>query len=175
MTPRQEKPLDGVDLSSLLLGRGESLPRRLIFSHWSGSVSARDEHYMLDATGQLFDLTSDAGQTKNIRAAQPDVAEKMSSAVSEWKKTVLAELTKGARPFTVGYREFPLAVLPARDGVPHGGIQRSARAPNCSFFTHWTGPEDRITWDIAVATAGALSGHGPITRALRVTWGRPSS
>ncbi len=154
VAPRVQKPLDGVDLSSLLSGRGETLPPRLIFSHWSGSVSARDEQYMLDAAGQLFDLTSDAGQAKNIRAAQPAIAARMSNAVSEWKKTVLAELKKELRPFTVGYREFPLTVLPARDGVPHGGVERSARAPNCSFFSHWTRPEDRITWDIAVATAG---------------------
>ncbi len=44
--------------------------------------------------------------------------------------------------------------LPARDGVPHGSVQRSAPAPNCSFFTNWTSPDDSITWDIEVATAG---------------------
>ena len=33
-------------------------------------------------------------------------------------------------------------------------MQRSAKAPNCSFFTHWTSAEDSITWDIEVATAG---------------------
>src|SRR5262249_15268477 len=44
--------------------------------------------------------------------------------------------------------------LPARDGVPHGHVRRSAKAPNCSFFTDWTSPDDRITWDLDVATAG---------------------
>ncbi len=44
--------------------------------------------------------------------------------------------------------------LPARDGVPHGNVQRSASAPNCSFFKNWTSPDDSITWDIEVATAG---------------------
>ena len=44
--------------------------------------------------------------------------------------------------------------LPARDGVPHGGVKRSAPAPNCSFFTNWTKPDDRITWDIEVGEAG---------------------
>jgi len=42
----------------------------------------------------------------------------------------------------------------ALDGVPHGGVRRSANAPNCSFFQNWTRPEDRITWDVEVATAG---------------------
>ena len=57
-------------------------------------------------------------------------------------------------PFTVGYRELPITHLPARDGVPHGNVRRSSKAPNCSFFTNWTSPDDRITWDIEVATAG---------------------
>jgi hypothetical protein len=68
---------------------------------------------------------------------------------------VLSELPKpDTRPFLVGYREFPRTVLPARDGVPHGGIKRSAGAPNCSFFTAWTKPDDRMTWDIEVHAAG---------------------
>ncbi|HEY4309084.1 MAG TPA: arylsulfatase [Pirellulales bacterium] len=152
--PNLAKTLDGVDLSPVLLGQGKTLPSRLIFSHWSGSVSARDERYMLDGAGHLFDLISDPGQAHDLRESQPDVARRMTAAVSAWKKTVLAELKKEPRPFTVGYREFPLTVLPARDGVPHGGIQRSARAPNCSFFTNWTSTADHITWDITVATAG---------------------
>ena len=44
--------------------------------------------------------------------------------------------------------------LPARDGVPHGNIRRSAGAPNCSYFVNWTSPDDRMTWDIEVHTAG---------------------
>ena len=45
-------------------------------------------------------------------------------------------------------------MLPARDGVAHGGIERSAPAPNCSFYTHWTATDDAITWDVDVATSG---------------------
>ena len=34
-------------------------------------------------------------------------------------------------------------------------MKRSARAPNCSFFTNWTTTDDRITWDIEVAEGGS--------------------
>jgi hypothetical protein len=54
----------------------------------------------------------------------------------------------------VGYREFPTTVLPARDAIPHGNIQRTSRAPNCSFLTNWTSAGDSITWDVDVHTAG---------------------
>ena len=56
------------------------------------------------------------------------------------------------RPFPVGHSATTL--LPARDGVPHGNVRRSARAPNCSYFTNWTSTDDAITWDIEVAEAG---------------------
>ena len=45
-------------------------------------------------------------------------------------------------------------MLPARDGVGLGGIERSATPPNCSFFTNWKSTNDRITWDIEVGRAG---------------------
>ena len=38
--------------------------------------------------------------------------------------------------------------------MPHGNVQRSSAAPNCSFFKNWINTDDSITWDIEVATAG---------------------
>ena len=58
------------------------------------------------------------------------------------------------RPYPVGYAEFPMTPLPARDGVPHGTVKRSANAPNCSYFVNWTSPDDSMTWDIEVHTTG---------------------
>ena len=53
------------------------------------------------------------------------------------------------RPFHVGYG--PLTDLPARDGISHGTIKRSGRAPNHSFFTNWTSKDDKVTWKVNVA------------------------
>ena len=44
--------------------------------------------------------------------------------------------------------------MPARDGIPHGGVKRSAGAPNCSYFVNWTSRDDKMTWDIEVNTTG---------------------
>ena len=52
------------------------------------------------------------------------------------------------RPFTVGYGA--RTTLTARNGVGHGTIQRSSKAPNSSFFTHWASADDWITWDIEI-------------------------
>ncbi|MBI2948822.1 MAG: arylsulfatase [Verrucomicrobia bacterium] len=150
----RRRPLDGVSLKPLLMGTAKEWPDRMIFSHWSGRVSVRTQRYRLDPAGKLFDMQADPSQDRDIANAQPEVAARLSKAVDEWRREMLPGLRNDDRPFTVGYREFPLTQLPARDGVPHGGVRRSANAPNCSFFQNWTRPEDRITWDVEVATAG---------------------
>jgi arylsulfatase A-like enzyme len=148
------KPLDGTSVKPLLFGQAENWPDRMIFSHQNGRVSVRTQQYRLDAEGKLFDMETDPGQDRDISGDKPQIAEKLRKAVARWKQQVLGKSQKDDRPFPVGYTEFPTTPLPARDGVPHGNVQRSGNAPNCSFFTNWLNKEDKITWDIEVATGG---------------------
>lgn len=147
-------PLDGISVKPLLFGEADNWPDRMIFSHQRGRVSVRTQQYRLDHTGKLFDMTVDPGQYNDISKEKPNVASKLRKAVARWKEEVLPKSPKDDRPFTVGYPEFPTTILPARDGVPHGNVQRSANAPNCSFFTNWISKGDKITWDIKVANSG---------------------
>ncbi|MCA9068409.1 MAG: sulfatase-like hydrolase/transferase, partial [Planctomycetaceae bacterium] len=151
---QSENPLDGMSLKPLLTGAKVQWPDRIIFSHWNRKVSARNQQYRLDNNGQLFDMSQDPEQRKNVAGDNPKVAKRLQTALNQWKREVLSELKREDRPYTVGYSEFPITHLPARDGVPHGQIKRSARAPNCSFFTNWKSTEDSITWDLDVNTAG---------------------
>lgn len=152
-----DRPLDGRDLSPLLLGTAGDGPDRTIFSHWNGQVSARTQQYRLDKDGALFDMAADPGQTRNVAAAHPETAARLTQAVAAWRRDVFGPGGKASpddRPFPVGHREFPITMLPARDGVPRGGVKRSSGAPNCSYFVNWRTPADSITWDVEVATAG---------------------
>ena len=148
------KPLDGISLKPLLTGAAGDWPDRMIFSHWNGKVNVRTQQYRLDDTGQLFDMQADPGQDRDIAKALPDVAARLSKALDQWKKEMLPGLRNDNRPFPVGYPECPITQLPARDGVPHGNVKRSAGAPNCSYFTNWTAAGDTMTWDVGVATTG---------------------
>jgi len=83
--------------------------------------------------------------------------------VQEWRKEVLpgdANLlwklwgAVECRPFRVGYVEFPITMLLARDGQPHGGVKRSSNAPNWSYFVNWKTKNDSIVWNVDVHTAG---------------------
>ncbi len=148
-----EKPLDGRDLTPLLLGVPADWPDRLIFSRQGASVSVRSQRYRLDGAGALFDMESDPGQLQNIAAQQPEICAQLTTAVAAWKKEVLSG-QPDARPYPVGFAAFPRTPLPARDGIPHGTIRRSAPAPNSSYFVNWTKLQDSITWDVEVHTAG---------------------
>jgi len=148
-----DKPLDGRDLAPLL--RGETFPwrERLIFSHQSGNVSARSQLHRLDPRGALFDMSADPEQTRDMAADRPDLAAELKRAVAVWRAEVLPT-AKPDRPFPVGFAEFPRTPLPARDGIPRGGVKRSGSAPNCSYFVDWTCLEDTMTWDLEVQTGG---------------------
>ncbi len=147
------KPLDGKDISPLLFGTAHDWPDRMIFSHQNGKVSVRTQQYRLDDRGALFDMIADPGQATYIAKQRPEIAAKLSKAVSAWRAEVLPA-AKDDRPYPVGFAEFPMTPLPARDGVPHGHIERSANAPNCSYFVNWTSIDDSMTWDIEIQTTG---------------------
>jgi arylsulfatase A-like enzyme len=150
---KSDKPLDGKDISPLLLNSGQNWPDRMIFSHHRGRVSVRTQQYRLDGYGALFDIAADPGQENDIAKSRPDVARKLSEAIEKWVEELLPG-GRDDRPFPVGYPEFPTTPLPARDGVPDGNVQRSSGAPNCSYFVNWRRPEDSVSWDIEVQTTG---------------------
>lgn len=166
-----DQPLDGRDLTPLLKEENPNWAPRLIFSHQNGNVSVRSQQYRLDAQGALYDMLADPGQQTDVSDTQPAVANELRQAMQQWRTDVLGSAAapsaggpkkkgqaKGAgmdpRPCPVGYAEFPRTPLPARDGVPHGGVKRSANAPNCSYFVNWTTLEDKMTWDVEVHTTG---------------------
>ena len=155
-----DKPMDGRDLSPLLLGSDKDWPSRSIVSTWAGKLSLRTQRHRLDAEGRLYDMVADPGQTRQVNGEQAAVAAQLTEAAATWRKELLpaaglkARGSVDPRPIPVGYPEFRRTWLPARDGEPHGAIERSARAPNCSYFVHWTSEDDSITWNIDVATAG---------------------
>ncbi|MEE9462737.1 MAG: arylsulfatase [Bacteroidales bacterium] len=149
------RPLDGISLKSLILGGESPAPDRIIFSHWSGRVSARNQQYRLDHEGQLFNIADDPGQYTNIAEQQPEVLHSLMQARDDWMQSVMAELPEeDERPFALGYPGSKYTQIPARDGIAHGNIVRSNRWPNCSFYTNWTSTNDKITWDVEVPESG---------------------
>ena len=154
-------PLDGIDLSVILLGRAESdavaqqAAARTIQASFGGKVSVRSQTHRLDADGRLYDVTADPGQTRDLAAELPDEAARLGAIAAAWRRDVLTAVPPPIEErFPVGSSGAPHTELPARDGIPHGGVRRSSQAPNCSSFTNWKTLDDSITWTVDVVTAG---------------------
>jgi hypothetical protein len=156
-----DRPLDGRDLSPLLRGAPAHWPERMLWAHWDGRTSVRTPRYRLDHLGQLHDMVADPGQTRRADDHSPEVARQLREAVEAWRADVFGGRPATAagsvvdpRPIPVGYREFPVTMLPARDGDPRGGVRRSASAPNSSYFVDWRTLDGRMVWEVDVQTAG---------------------
>ncbi|MBN3583154.1 arylsulfatase [Algoriphagus aestuarii] len=150
-----EKPLDGISLKPLLYGEEIPEKNRVVFSHWNGKVSMRNQKFILDQNNELFDLESDPGQSFPITAENDSLLAEMMKLKNNWTETVLSELDREREEiFPVGFKDSKYTLLPARDGIPHGNIKRSSIHPNSSYFTNWTSKQDSITWDTEILTSG---------------------
>ncbi len=167
-----DKPLDGRDLSPLLLKKGIDWTDRMIFSNWSGSISVRTQTHRLDNAGKLYNMVDDPGQTTPINDKEAAIASQLVEAIKAWQqemnhasraktpkppianRNALGSNSVDPRPIPVGFREFPITMLPARDGEPSGNIRRSSSAPNCSYFVNWTSKTDSMVWLLDVNTSG---------------------
>lgn len=157
-----EGMIDGIDLGPLLLGRPDEWPAaaadRVLFQAWGERLSARWGEFRLGNDGALYRVTVDPGQQTDLAAQHPDVAERLRTALEDYRRDVLAAGVgqPDRRSFPVGFggADFPGTMLPARDGDARGGIERSNRFPNSTFFTSWTSTEDAIFWRVEVGTAG---------------------
>lgn len=147
-------PLDGISIKPLILGENQKYDERIIFSYWNGRPSARNQQYRFSHDDKLYDLIADPGQTNDISGANPELATWFNVQVSEWISDVSSGLSDEKRSFPVGHPDFKYTQLPARDGEGHGGIERSNRFPNSSFFTNWKSISGKITWPIEVLEDG---------------------
>jgi arylsulfatase A-like enzyme len=150
-------PLDGKDLSSLLLeGKGaDGLEGRKIFSKWRDQASVRTQRFRMDNAYMLYELASDPGQEKDVSKQYPELANSLAKELERWKEEMKRELDQGNRPFPLGHPDSKFTQVPARDAKAHGGIKRSNKFPNCSYFGNWKDKDaDYLTWDVWVEEAG---------------------
>jgi len=154
VSSKTDKPLDGISLKPLLLGDSSKWKPRSLVMTWKGKVGARNQRFRLGYKGRLFDMHNDPGQRLDVIKKFPDVARELKSSVDVFRNQVLPELGKDERPFVIGHPGVSWTQIPARDGTAHGGIKRSNKFPNCSYFTNWTKVDDYISWEVEVGKTG---------------------
>ena len=153
ISPTTAKPLDGLSFVPLLKHQDADWSQRNLFSLWKNKASVRTERFRLDSEGKLFDIHNDRGQRIDLASSHPTETARLTKALAIHRQQMAqAYAPFKNRPFTVGYRSS--TTLPARDGIEHGTIQRSSKAPNNSFFKNWSSPSDSITWNVTINQAG---------------------
>jgi arylsulfatase A-like enzyme len=149
-------PMDGVSLKSLLMQTGEDWPDRLYINHFKEKTSVRSQRFRLGFEGRLFDMENDPGQRIDVKDKHPEVYKKLLAAQKKFDREVVRELPEGPdkRPFVIGHPELTFTQLPARDAIATGDIERSGKAPNCSFYMNWKNKDDVIYWDADIQVEG---------------------
>lgn len=152
---KTENPVDGKNLSPLIFEENIKWNDRLVYNHWNNKTSIRSQRFRLDAEDRLYDMVTDIGQITDVADQFPEIADSLKKAKTDWL-TAIPPTSKNNedRPLTLGLPDFPYTQIPARDGIPHGNINRSNRHPNDTFFTNWTSKNDSITWDVDVLADG---------------------
>ncbi len=146
--------IDGVSLAPTLLGQTQEIAPRTLFAHWGGRIAARRGSLVLDHQGRLYDLATDPNQTEDLTDQRPREAQQLREAVTAWRRDVVEKNAEAKRPFTVGNPQLISTQLPVRDATATGGIQRSNRFKNSTYFTNWTSTDETIRWDVEVDESG---------------------
>jgi arylsulfatase A-like enzyme len=162
--------LDGVILVPLLRG-GAAPKRKTLYWHYphycnqgaqpGGAIRVGDlkliEFYE-DGRRELFDLTADVGENRNLAAARPDDVKRLAARLDSWRKEVGAKMP---RP-NPDYRPHPPAkdgtiTLPARMARVHGTQLRYEALPHKDTLGYWFEVEDSATWELTITTPGTFA------------------
>jgi len=146
------KPLDGRDLMPLLLGQEVAWSERFLIQMFRKRLAVRSERLRWVRGDGLYDVVADPRQERDLSGENPELLRRMQDFAERYLEEVADGIGEDRRPFAVGGAE--VTWLPARDANFSGGVKRSASAPNCSFLTGWSKPEDRILWRVEVLETG---------------------
>ena len=166
---KSDVKLDGRDLSGVLGGdkgvvKAESY---LHFPHYSpqggrpgGAVRSEQWKYIeyFDSDRRdLFDISKDVSESRNLISDKPDVAKDLAKKLADWRKEVGAKMP---RP-NPDYKPNPQATdgtvtLVGPLGDAHGVMLRFEPLPHKNTFGFWVNKDDFITWEFTVADPGTF-------------------
>lgn len=106
--PKRQKELDGLDISSLLLGTQETIDRDYLITDsqrvqspvkWRKSAVMSDKLRLVNGT-ELYDISKDPGQENDLAVLFPDKVKRMRGYYNQWWSSVSTE-----------FNQFPIIIL----------------------------------------------------------------
>ena len=93
------KPLDGTSLKPLLYPAGQKWPNRILYMDTQRlqnlvkykNYAVMDDNWRLINGTELYDMSVDKGQTKNVIGEHPEEAEKLSAGYEKWWQSFIDE------------------------------------------------------------------------------------
>lgn len=170
VTLSQDRNLDGKSLARLIMsGAGES-PHEYLYHQWNrgrpvlrtaegdpeliSNWAIRDVHgYKLHHNGELYDLASDPGETRNIAISEPARVRKLQNEFERFFADVTArEYTRV--PIEIGRPDENPVEIDLTWGEPSGKVDPRYRNYNRDTIEAWTSTSDFVSWKVQVAAAG---------------------
>jgi arylsulfatase A-like enzyme len=96
------KQYDGVNLIPYLAGKSQASPHDRLFWRTEGGEAhaVREDRWKLirlkDKPAELFDLAADIGETRNLAAVEPEVANRLAQALDAWDRELIPPLFLGS-------------------------------------------------------------------------------
>jgi arylsulfatase A len=157
-------PLDGMSLVPLLDGKPWRGEDRMFFTHRdrgpvpqaSDGGAVRTQRFNLINGRELYDISKDPGESRNIAAEHPEVVKSFHTAYERWFAGVTRGQTYARLPIPVGYAEENPAKLMAPQAHFAGNVRFFGKQGWAhDWLTNFAEPGDAGWWDIDAAAAGA--------------------
>lgn len=110
-----------------------------------------------DGRRELFDLTSDMREVRNLALQHPQVVEELAKKLAEWRKTVGAKMMEP----NPNYAPNPQAAdgvitMPAKWATIHGETLRYEPLPHKNTLGFWTNPKDWASFEFELKEPGTF-------------------
>ncbi len=162
--------LDGVSQVALLRG-GEAARREALYWHYphysnqggqpGGAIrmgALKMIEFYADGRRELFDLTNDPGENRNLAAARPEDVKRLAARLAAWRKGVGAKMP---RPNPDYLPHLPAVdgtiTLPADKARIHGTQLRYEPLPHKNTLGYWFEIEDRASWELTITKPGTFT------------------
>ena len=161
-----EKPIDGIDFSSLLLTNAKEkdtlFQSRDLFTHvnfmdlpftpFPGSMRSNRFHFINEKSGiQLYDLVKDPGEKHDLSEEENTTTQQFYKSYLKWFDKVTAKQNYG-RPLVLSDKGLQLPVF---EGTLTGGIKyKEGHGWAHDWIEKWTSTKDSILWEVNCLRAG---------------------
>ena len=161
----------GVDLSGQLLGTAKPDPNRAMHWHYGqyspqygkpgGAIRVGNMkliEYFEDGRFELFDLSKDIGESKNLAAEKPDVVKELAAKLAAWRKEVGAKMPTPNPDYAPNPQAKDGAItLHARTAFVTGTQLRFEPAPHKNTLGYWTNAADTAYFEFTVTAPGTFA------------------